>query len=155
MSTSFTKVLEFHRTYNLPIGAMPSTANLDTDRVFLRDGFYIEEFTELMEAQGFAPDAVHLIQKAWEQAKLIGITGPPDIVGIADAIGDIGYFNEGTAIEYGIDLDDVFTEVHASNMSKLGEDGKPIFREDGKVMKGPNYFKPDIRAVLDDQEALF
>jgi predicted HAD superfamily Cof-like phosphohydrolase len=72
-----------------------------------------------------------------------------DLVGIADALTDILYVTYGAGLAYGIDLDECFLEVHESNMSKLGEDGKPIYREDGKVLKGPNYFEPDLGAVLD------
>ena len=66
------------------------------------------------------------------------------LVGIADALTDILYVTYGAGAAYGI-------EVHNSNMSKLGEDGKPIYREDGKVMKGPNYWEPDLLKVLDEQ----
>jgi len=72
-----------------------------------------------------------------------------DLVGIADALTDILYVTYGAGLAYGIDLDECFLEVHESNMSKLGEDGKPIYREDGKVLKGQNYFEPDLGAVLD------
>ena len=72
-----------------------------------------------------------------------------DLVGIADALTDILYVTYGAGLAYGIDLDECFLEVHESNMSKLGENGKPIYREDGKVLKGPNYFEPDLGAVLD------
>jgi len=72
-----------------------------------------------------------------------------DLVGIADALTDILYVTYGAGLAYGIDLDECFLEVHESNMSKLGEDGKPIYREDGKVLKGPNYFEPDLESVLE------
>ena len=71
-----------------------------------------------------------------------------DIVEIADALTDLLYVVYGAGHSFGIDLDKCFEEVHNSNMSKLGEDGKPIYREDGKVMKGPSYFKPDLKNVL-------
>lgn len=71
-----------------------------------------------------------------------------DIVEIADALTDILYVTYGAGHAFGIDLDECFTEVHDSNMSKLGEDGRPIYREDGKVLKGPNYFAPDLDSVL-------
>lgn len=73
---------------------------------------------------------------------------PLDIVGIADALGDIVYVVFGMAIELGIDLNAVLEEIHRANMSKLGADGKPIYNEQGKVMKGPNYAPPDIASVL-------
>jgi predicted HAD superfamily Cof-like phosphohydrolase len=71
-----------------------------------------------------------------------------DIVGIADGLADLTVVVYGTALSYGIDLDRVMQEVHRSNMSKLGEDGKPIYREDGKVLKGPYFSPPDILHVL-------
>lgn len=70
-----------------------------------------------------------------------------DIVEIADALGDMMYIILGTAVSYGLPLEEIFNEIHNSNMSKL-ENGKPIFREDGKVLKGSNYFKPDIKKYL-------
>lgn len=73
-----------------------------------------------------------------------------DIVGIADALGDMLYILCGTIIEHGLQhkIEEVFFEIQNSNMSKLGEDGKPIYREDGKVLKGPNYFRPKIAEIL-------
>ena len=70
------------------------------------------------------------------------------LVGIADALTDILYVTYGAGHAFGINLDECFKEVHESNMSKLGPDGKPIYREDGKVMKGPDYREPDLRKVL-------
>ena len=73
-----------------------------------------------------------------------------DIEEIADALGDMLYILCGTILEHGLQhkIEEVFDEIQRSNMSKLGEDGKPIYREDGKVMKGPNYFKPNFSAIL-------
>jgi predicted HAD superfamily Cof-like phosphohydrolase len=71
-----------------------------------------------------------------------------DIVEIADALADLLYVVYGAGHAYGIDLDKCFNEVHRSNMSKLGADGKPIYREDGKVMKGPAYFAPDLESII-------
>ncbi len=73
-----------------------------------------------------------------------------DPIEIADALGDMLYILCGTIIEHGLQhkIEQVFDEIQRSNMSKLGPDGKPIYREDGKVMKGPNYFKPDFSAIL-------
>lgn len=73
-----------------------------------------------------------------------------DLVEVADALGDILYILCGTLLKHGLEhkMDEVFREIQRSNMSKLGADGKPIHREDGKVMKGPGYFKPDIAGIL-------
>lgn len=78
-----------------------------------------------------------------------------DPVEAADALGDIKYLADGGNVVYGFPGDLVTAEIHRSNMSKLGPDGKPIYRADGKVLKGPNYFKPNIRHVLfgDPQKA--
>jgi predicted HAD superfamily Cof-like phosphohydrolase len=74
-----------------------------------------------------------------------------DLVEVADALGDMLYILCGTIIEHGMQdkIEAVFNEIQRSNMSKLGEDSKPIYREDGKVLKGPNYFKPNIREILE------
>ena len=73
-----------------------------------------------------------------------------DLVEVADALGDMLYILCGTIIEHGLQhkIEDVFEEIQRSNMSKLGEDGQPIYREDGKVLKGPKYFKPNIESIL-------
>jgi predicted HAD superfamily Cof-like phosphohydrolase len=73
-----------------------------------------------------------------------------DMIEVADALGDMLYILFGTIITHGMQdvIDEVFEEIQRSNMSKLGSDGKPIYREDGKVLKGPNYFKPDIAKIL-------
>ncbi len=74
-----------------------------------------------------------------------------DMVEVADALGDMLYILCGTIIEHGMQhkIEEVFDEIQRSNMSKLGDDGEPIYREDGKVLKGPNYFKPNIKAILE------
>lgn len=73
-----------------------------------------------------------------------------DLVEVADALGDMLYILCGTIIEHGLQhkIEAVFEEIQRSNMSKLGEDGQPIYRTDGKVLKGPNYFRPNIEAIL-------
>ena len=73
-----------------------------------------------------------------------------DLVGIADALGDQLYIIYGTILKHGLQhkIEEVFREIHRSNMSKLGADGKPIYREDGKILKGPSYFRPNIKAII-------
>ena len=71
-----------------------------------------------------------------------------DIIEVADALTDILYVTYGAGHSFGVDLDSCFNEVQNSNMSKLGDDGKPIYNESGKVMKGPNYFKPNIKKII-------
>jgi len=74
-----------------------------------------------------------------------------DLVEIADALGDLLYITYGTILKHGLQhkIEEVFDEIHRSNMSKLDENGKPIFREDGKVLKSNKYFRPDIKRILD------
>ena len=83
-----------------------------------------------------------------ELQELVDACKAGDIIEVADALTDILYVTYGAAHSFGIPIDECFKEVQRSNMSKLGEDGKPIYREDGKVMKGPSYFKPDLKNVL-------
>ena len=73
-----------------------------------------------------------------------------DLVGIADALGDQLYIIYGTILKHGLQhkIEEVFREIHRSNMSKLGADGKPIYREDGKILKGPSYFRPNIKDII-------
>lgn len=75
-----------------------------------------------------------------------------DLVEVADALGDMLYILCGTILAHGMHdkIEEVFNEIQRSNMSKLGENGRPIYREDGKVLKGPNYFKPNIKEILDN-----
>lgn len=117
------KVKEFHETYGAYISEESKLP--DSSIRELRKSLLQEEFDEYMKAEE-----------------------DNDLVEIADALGDMMYIIYGTAISYGIPLDDIFNEIHASNMSKLGEDGKPIRREDGKILKGPNFFRPDIAKFL-------
>lgn len=82
------------------------------------------------------------------QACVIG-----DDVEIADALGDKLYILIGTIIAHGLEdkIEDIFNEIHASNMSKLGDNGAPIYREDGKILKGPNFFRPNLTKILKDE----
>jgi predicted HAD superfamily Cof-like phosphohydrolase len=121
-------VAEFHRAFNLPMRQSPST-EIDDDLAKLRVDLLEEEVGEFVTAS----------EKA-------------DVIGIADALADIVYVVYGTALTYGIDLDSVLREVHRSNMSKLASDGKPLIREDGKVLKSDRYFPPDIAAALGLQD---
>ena len=117
--TNFESVKKFMETFGQEIKEKASFPN---DKITsLRYELIKEELNELKEA----------IDKK-------------DIKEVADALTDILYVTYGAGHAFGIDLDKCFEEVQNSNMSKLGEDGKPIYNESGKVMKGPNYFKPDL-----------
>ncbi len=97
--------------------------------------------------QNLAKLRLELIREEVEELN-VGIEGM-DIVEIADALTDILYVVYGAGHAFGIDLDECYQEVHRSNMSKLGADGKPIYREDGKILKGPDYFHPNLKDILD------
>lgn len=128
MNNKLKAVKEFHEAFGLGIKESP-TANLTEKKLKLRFDLMAEENEEYLEA-----------------AK------NNDLVEVADALGDMLYILCGTIIEHGMQhkIEAVFNEIQQSNMSKLGEDGQPIYREDGKVLKGPAYFKPDIRSILDE-----
>ena len=115
-------VKDFHDTFGLSYNDSP-TVDLEKKIIELRYNLMKEENEEYIEA-----------------------ARKKDIIEVADALGDMLYILCGTIIEHGMSdiIEDVFDEIQKSNMSKLGADGKPIYREDGKVMKGPNYFKPNF-----------
>ncbi len=89
---------------------------------------------------------IDLIKEELEE--LIAAVDDENLLEVADALTDILYVTYGAGHAFGIDLDKCFDEVQNSNMSKIGENGKPIYNEAGKVMKGPNYFKPDLSKYL-------
>ncbi len=126
MKNKIAAVTLFHDTYGLDRKTTP-TAQLSKAKNELRYNLMKEENEEYLEAANNG-----------------------DLVEVADALGDMLYILCGTIIEHGMQdkIEEVFNEIQRSNMSKLGEDGKPIYREDGKVLKGPNYFKPDIASIL-------
>ena len=117
--SNFNKVGTFMKTFGQEVKTEPS---LSTEKINkLRIDLIKEELQELTEAMN-----------------------NKDLLEVADALTDILYVTYGAGHAFGIDLDKCFEEVQNSNMSKLGENGKPIYNESGKVMKGPNYFKPDL-----------
>ena len=106
---------------------------------------------EVKEKAGFPSDKItslryELINEELEELK--DAINKKDIKEVADALTDILYVTYGAGHAFGINLDKCFKEVQSSNMSKLGNDGKPIYNEKGKVMKGPNYFKPNLNQFL-------
>ena len=126
MKHQINSVKIFHEVYKLSYKDSP-VADIGIDKINLRFKLMAEENQEYFEA-----------------AK------NNDIVEVADALGDMLYILCGTIIEHGMQdkIEEIFDEIQKSNMSKLGQDGKPIYRNDGKVMKGPNYFKPNISEIL-------
>ncbi|MDB4462260.1 nucleoside triphosphate pyrophosphohydrolase family protein [bacterium] len=119
---------------------------------FERAGDFMEAFGQEVLDKPTLPDfnlselRIDLIQE--ELQELIDALDAKDIVEIADALTDILYVTYGAGHSFGIDLDECFLEVHRSNMTKLGEDGRPLYRPDGKVMKGPNYETPQLAKII-------
>ena len=115
-------------------------------------GDFMEAFGQKVELEPTWPDfntrelRLDLIQE--ELDELAQAMEDRDMVQIADALTDLLYVVYGAGHAFGIDLDECFQEVHSSNMSKLGPNGKPIHREDGKVLKGPGYYEPDLESIL-------
>lgn len=129
--TTLDQVQEFHETYGLPVLSSPDINDEKTNA--LRINLLAEELDELKEALAAG-----------------------DLVETLDALIDLQYVLDGAFLSFGLQnvKQAAFDEVHRSNMSKLGEDGKPIRRpEDGKVLKGPNYFKPDMAQFITKDNA--
>lgn len=132
MQTVEEALKQFHSTYSLVINEKPidfSFTDDDNDERLplfkLREELVREEYLEFVDAHD-----------------------GDDLVDLADAICDLVYVLVGTAVSYGIPFDKCFAEVQRSNMSKLGEDGKPIVREDGKILKGKNYSPPNLEKII-------
>ena len=121
--SNFNKVGTFMKTFGQEVKTKPSFSSDKINK--LRVDLIKEEFDELQEAMK-----------------------SNDLLEVADALTDILYVTYGAGHAFGIDLDKCFDEVQNSNMSKLGENGEPIYNESGKVMKGPNYFKPDLSKFI-------
>ena len=126
LSECVSAVEKFHNSFGIANEYSP-TAKIPENEYFLRYNLMKEENEEYLEA-----------------------TKKNDLIEIGDALGDMLYILCGTIIAHGFQnkIEEIYDEIQRSNMSKLGLDGKPIYREDGKVLKGPNYFKPNIKKVL-------
>ena len=126
MKKQIEQVRKFHNAFGIKNLDIPNS-NLSKEVFLLRHRLMHEENEEYLEA-----------------------CNNGDLVEIADALGDMMYILCGTILSHGLQdkIENIFEEIQKSNMSKLGVDGKPIYREDGKVMKGPNYFKPEIKKNL-------
>ena len=113
---------------------------------------FMETFgQEIREKAGFPDDKITSLRYELINEELIELKeaiDSKDIKEVADALTDILYVTYGAGHAFGINLDKCFEEVQNSNMSKLGSDGKPIYNDKGKVMKGPNYFKPDLNKFV-------
>lgn len=123
MKKAMQLVAQWHHAFGMPI--KQDVGFPDIKRRLLRQRLITEEYEEYKTAEA-----------------------ENNFTEVADALGDLIVVICGCALEYGIDLESVLEEIQASNMSKLSHDGKPIYREDGKVMKGPYFFKPDVNKAL-------
>ena len=137
-------VRRFHHVCGLPV--QTDGASLERESLHMRMSLIAEEFSELVGAV-YGQAARNEVESGYRSAVAVD-DGGRDAVEAADALADLVYVIYGMALETGIDLAAVLAEVQRSNMSKLGADGKPIYREDGKVLKGPGYFAPDVAQVL-------
>ena len=127
MKNNFERVKEFMDTFGQEVKTKAEWP--DQDVADLRFDLIHEELNELEDAI-YKPEGT--------------------LVDVADALTDLLVVVYGAGHAFGIDLNECFKEVHRSNMSKLGEDGKPIYREDGKVLKGPNYSEPDLKGIVNE-----
>ena len=120
---------------------------------FSKVGIFMKTFgQEVKNKPSFSTDKINKLRLDLIKEELSELTDAmnnKDLLEVADALTDILYVTYGAGHAFGIDLDKCFDEVQNSNMSKLDEDGKPIYNEHGKVMKGPNYFKPDLKKFLE------
>ena len=122
-------VEQFQRAFNSGVQTAP-TANIGLEKARFRHELMCEESQEYLDA-----------------------VEAGDVVEVADALGDQLYVLCGTIIEHGMQgvIEDVFAEIHRSNMTKLGDDGKPVYRKDGKVAKGPKYIRPDLKEIVESK----
>jgi predicted HAD superfamily Cof-like phosphohydrolase len=130
MEKQLKAVEQFHKAFGQENGKWPK--NISADGYELRHRLMSEENDEYLDA-----------------------CDENSLVEIADALGDQLYILCGTILKHGMQhiIEEVFDEIQASNMSKLGEDGKPILREDSKILKGPNYFKPNLKPIIFPKES--
>ena len=119
---------------------------------FSKVGIFMKTFgQEVKTKPSFSTDKINKLRIDLIKEELEELTTAmdnKDLLEVADALTDILYVTYGAGHAFGINLDKCFDEVQNSNMSKLGEDGKPIYNESGKVMKGPNYYKPDLSKFI-------
>ena len=126
-------LVEFHKAFNHPIDE-----TMTVDGMELRRSLIVEEFTELMSE-------INQVSIALARGRKPALEVRENLL---KELCDLQYVISGMAVAFGLPLEVAFNRVHASNMSKLDDDGKPIYREDGKVMKGPNYKPPDLKDLV-------
>ena len=163
MTTHADKVREFYEKYQqeqflADDGAAASLEDMGDNRVDLRMKLIAEEFFELVAAV-YNDNAAYELGSTWNSLFSDGVMDSRrnDVVAAADATGDLRYVIEGFDLEAGIPAEKVFDEIHSSNLSKLGKDGLPIISDGtlkpkGKILKGEDFFEPDLKAVIEGRE---
>ena len=130
---------EFHKAFGHPVDE-----KMSVDGMELRRNLIVEEFTELMSEISQVSIALARGRKPKLEVR----------ENLLKELCDLQYVISGMAVAFGLPLEVAFNRVHESNMSKLGNHGKPIYREDGKVMKGPNYKPPDLKALVNEKSSV-
>lgn len=140
---SINRVRDFHEKFNHPIAVDYQSAHVTKEMAELRINLVAEELCELCDALGMQLQIINVDGEHIVKVER-GYRDRYSIKDVADALGDLDYVVQGANLVFGIPAEDVAQEIHRSNMSKLGIDGNPIYRADGKILKGPNYFKPNL-----------
>lgn len=161
--TAFEQVLEFHTKFKQPLTEGEPSLERIEDRIHLRMNLIAEEFGELVEAV-YGEASADTFNEAWQRIQKFDQKNR-DLIETVDALGDLIYVINGFALEAGVNLDQVVTHIHESNMSKLDESGEAIISDGvtpyvgdgeikpkGKILKGPNFWEPNIKSVIFSQE---
>lgn len=135
-----TPVVEFHEAFGAPVAWSPDIPSFERRK--LRVKLLLEEVLEFAAASAVE---ISCAPEVCQDELSEGL----NLVEAADALADIRYVTDGAALEWGIPLEKCLREVHRSNMSKLDENGKPILRADGKILKGPHFTLPDLAGILE------
>lgn len=146
---TFERVAEFHTAFGHPVRNSPQVIPTEAEAL-LTFQLILEELDELADA--LFDGSVSVVQKV----HVDGITYNPDLIAAADAVGDLDYVVNGAGLRHGFDMDALGAEVHRSNMSKLGVDGKPLYsrgfeldgKPEGKILKSPLFQEPDIANAI-------
>jgi len=156
MNTNFELIKEFHRVFGRnPDPVVPTVTDIESRK--LRAKLMFEEFEELLDELGLqinfelipAEDGIEDDIMRFEIVFDEIPNHKVDLAKVAKETSDLLYVTYGTGASMGLPIDDVYQAVHNSNMSKMGPDGKAIRREDGKILKGPNYKEPDVKSIIE------
>ena len=132
------KVKQFHKVMNLPVNSQ-----FNVELLQLRKKLILEETQELIAELDYAINQLQTKDKSVLR---------PTFENMCKEMADVQYALSGLAISFGLPIEEAFDATHNRNMSKLGNDGKPVYREDGKITKGPNYHKPDLSNLIQKVE---